>query len=339
MEIDLETLLTPPTIAQDATEEEASETYTRWFDTLTETLLAHAKLVVGKETFKFLELECYLRDPEHLPDPFTHGHADQAEPARWYFHKLRNSNSYVGGTRKGLDVTIGGNSVRGGILIRRLARDAESMADGPASFIDGPSKVLDVIFDTLHVKNSAEMVETQLKQDLRAWPDASPLHIRLDMPSPKELPRKRRRDEPIYKGYRIGLLPGNGKPSLQLRLYYMTRFWRYFVMPEAAQHKIMNAISLLHQGYDVEDVQHLLAQRRPSNIHLLLSQGYERGTKCILACVGKQQLRVSDLVMLYGAAQWWLNNGRFDLCVLDCLPDCLPICFEDIPMSDTEYTR
>ncbi|KAF4619759.1 hypothetical protein D9613_004733 [Agrocybe pediades] len=70
--------------------------------------------------FEVLEAECYLLIGGGIhEDPFTHGSEEQKISGRWYFHRaprfskdstrsLTSGTEYRDGTRKGLDLTLGG---------------------------------------------------------------------------------------------------------------------------------------------------------------------------------------------------------------------------------------
>ncbi|KAG7091768.1 hypothetical protein E1B28_008170 [Marasmius oreades] len=72
--------------------------------------------------YELLEIEFYLWKSGCHEDPFTHGSEEQRISGQWYFHRApRKSNDssrsqtsttgYRGGTRKGLDLTLGGPAV------------------------------------------------------------------------------------------------------------------------------------------------------------------------------------------------------------------------------------
>ncbi|VDC06151.1 unnamed protein product [Peniophora sp. CBMAI 1063] len=108
----------------------------------------------AREEYEIVELEFYLNSEEH-PDPYTHGSEEQTALGQWYFHRAPRKTpapqptagskpaGYRGGTRKGLDITLGcplghtGKKMRGGILLRTVRR----ISDG--RIISGPSLLVD----------------------------------------------------------------------------------------------------------------------------------------------------------------------------------------------------
>src|SRR5205085_6803669 len=107
----------------------------------------------------------YYRGPAH-DDPFTHGDPIQVHPGRWYFHKT--AGVYRGGSFKGVDVTFGDGTARGGILFRGLERP-----DG--SLIDGPSLLVDHVL-TLCGADSVAELDRKIAERL-AWDPSSPMHF------------------------------------------------------------------------------------------------------------------------------------------------------------------
>ncbi|KAK1232619.1 hypothetical protein PQX77_004239 [Marasmius sp. AFHP31] len=95
------------------------------FDELARKLLSGSfHLVISNSTptasevhYQFLEIEFYLWMSSCHEDPFTHGSEEQRISGRWYFHRAPKrsedasrsltSGGYRGGTRKGLDLTLG----------------------------------------------------------------------------------------------------------------------------------------------------------------------------------------------------------------------------------------
>ncbi|KAL0573654.1 hypothetical protein V5O48_008300 [Marasmius crinis-equi] len=96
------------------------------FETIASKLLSGSfHLVVRRKTetqvsevhYELLEIEFYLWKSGCHEDPFTHGSEEQRISGRWYFHRAPKksedasrsltSSGYRGGTRKGLDLTLG----------------------------------------------------------------------------------------------------------------------------------------------------------------------------------------------------------------------------------------
>ncbi|KAF9254841.1 hypothetical protein L218DRAFT_885423 [Marasmius fiardii PR-910] len=99
------------------------------FERIAECLLSGSfHLVIARHdppeevSYELLEIEFYLWKSGCHEDPFTHGSEEQRVSGQWYFHRaprrsadasrsLTDPTSYRGGTRKGLDLTLGGPPV------------------------------------------------------------------------------------------------------------------------------------------------------------------------------------------------------------------------------------
>lgn len=99
------------------------------FEYIARRLLSRGVLRIGSVTYRILEIEFYLYNEEH-PDPYCHCHALQKESNVFYFHP-------GGGTRQGLDLTIGKENVYGGILLRTIQQVIEKKVfNGPSLTVD-----------------------------------------------------------------------------------------------------------------------------------------------------------------------------------------------------------
>ncbi|OAX32586.1 hypothetical protein K503DRAFT_794724 [Rhizopogon vinicolor AM-OR11-026] len=153
------------------------------FDSISSTLLSEYCLSIihgGSGTnYEILELEFYLQKSGCHEDPFTHGSADQERSGQWYFHRAPKrangsqdgiavtvAGGYRGGTRKGLDLTLGGPVrtkpssapeprivLRGGILLRTIRRCHDKKV------ISGPSLVVDEILRLCSASNVNELIQ------------------------------------------------------------------------------------------------------------------------------------------------------------------------------------
>lgn len=137
------------------------------------------------------EIEFYLQSPEH-PDPFVHCHADHLTNNRWYFHKQRHN--YRSGTFKGLDLTFGGESNYGGILIR-------SIRSPDLGVIEGPCRVVNYILEQLELEKISDLVPADAPP-INAY-EFPRLHI-VDLATPSE--------GRIKAGPRIGLTLKRERP-------------------------------------------------------------------------------------------------------------------------------
>ncbi|KAF7791812.1 hypothetical protein EIP86_002836 [Pleurotus ostreatoroseus] len=223
--------------------------------------------------YEVIELEFYLYISSLHEDPFTHGSDEQRQSGRWYFHRAprRSTNAvdaepraptaaggYRGGTRKGLDLTLGGLAAsgrsskffsassssaeskdppRGGALLRSLKR----VSDGKV--ISGPSLLVDEILSVNKMPAIAELVTSKWNSDTNAL-----------LSTPREgvasmyfypLPVKDEKDSgtspTIYRSSRMGLdlsHAGIPLPSTSVsntmehpRTVFVSKPYRYFVHP------------------------------------------------------------------------------------------------------------
>ncbi|KAG9218515.1 hypothetical protein CCMSSC00406_0008868 [Pleurotus cornucopiae] len=239
---------------------ESSEVATR-FDRIAKALLQeyHIELTNEEGTtheYNILELEFYLKADGH-GDPFTHGSEEQKISGNWYFHRAprRSANpdhsatsltGYRGGTRKGLDLTIGkppvsattspyfscaatattsnNIDIRGGILFRTIQR-----RDNSSQVISGPSLLVDEILRASSVQKIPELVDQKWGGDRSAFRSStkSSTVLRLTCSTSN-------RDLTVYRSPRIGLdlsHPGTAAAPSDKRVTYLSRAYRYFVQP------------------------------------------------------------------------------------------------------------
>ncbi|TFK33296.1 hypothetical protein BDQ12DRAFT_691389 [Crucibulum laeve] len=249
------------------------------FDEIANSLLHSYHLVVNcgdaETKFEILELEFYLHMAGCHEDPFTHGSEEQKICGRWYFHRaprrsedsLRSATSltgYRGGSRKGLDLTIGRRAplatttsqyfpsqssssqtseekpsiFRGGILLRSIRR----LGPDP-KVISGPSLLVDQVLLLCKAASILELVEDTWSGDTTAFhstngEDAPSAALTLQpRPATTAVPPT------IYTSPRIGLdlsHPGTTPPPehtadttpLHPRIVFLPKLYRYFVHPK-----------------------------------------------------------------------------------------------------------
>ncbi|KAI0782542.1 hypothetical protein C8Q75DRAFT_886138 [Abortiporus biennis] len=183
------------------------------FDEIGRLLLSDYELVVSSEigvedvAYQILELEFYLLQHGIHEDPFTHGTVEQSQSGKWYFHRAPRrgdhgtptaTGGYRGGTRKGMDLTIGGplvphlsrpttttsrffkndtnkssssstsqsssttsniRTTRGGALLRTIRRVSDS------KIISGPSLLVDEVLKASSASSIIDLVETKWTGD------------------------------------------------------------------------------------------------------------------------------------------------------------------------------
>ncbi|TFY80571.1 hypothetical protein EWM64_g3439 [Hericium alpestre] len=226
------------------------------------------------EEYSILEVEFYLLRGDCHNDPYTHGNEEQRVSGQWYFHRaprrlgtpspapsdsLSTFSGYRGGTRKGLDLTLGTSSsplssntpstsrffgptdtlpststtksnVRGGVLLRSILRKSDKRV------ISGPSLLVDELLRVSGASSIVELVKDKWSGDISAFPTASstalPAKLYLRPIANQGNPSL---DSPrIYRSPRIGLDLSNPAVKLSVsdpRIIYVAKPYRYFVHP------------------------------------------------------------------------------------------------------------
>lgn len=175
-----------------------------------------------------------------------------------YFHRAPTTESntnrkataaggYRGGTRKGLDLTIGSGHIaspyfkcsnvdtpssllRGGILLRTLRRSSDS------AVISGPSLLVDEVLRLSKACNILELVEQRWGRNTSAFPpmttsgnaSSTVLYLR------QRVSTKQAVKPIIYHSSRVGLdlsNPNTAESSTDPRVIYIQKPYRYFVHP------------------------------------------------------------------------------------------------------------
>ncbi|ORX57433.1 hypothetical protein DM01DRAFT_1381986 [Hesseltinella vesiculosa] len=184
--------------------------------------------------FNMVEVEAYFKTSEqhHHVDPYTHAHPIQFKSGLWYFHHA-GLHGFRGGTRKGMDVTIGNpeSGAAGGILIRTLRDDKEG------KLIHGPSLVVDAILEQLGHTQIKELVVSRFddtKTKGVCWDKDSGITL---VPKPKKSPSPtivtESKDDTTLGTPRIGLSlkRKTTTTAFDQQLDYLTRPYRMIVWP------------------------------------------------------------------------------------------------------------
>eukprot|EP00727_Mastigamoeba_balamuthi_P014071 m51a1_g9287 hypothetical protein (450) ;mRNA; f:17373-19176 len=119
------------------------------FDALSRMILLGSKLVIAGVRHRITEIEFFYRGQGHQ-DPYTPCDDMQRTCGLWYFHKT--AGKYRGGTYKGVDLTFGGDTAHGGILIRGL----QDIATG--TVFDGPCVCVDHMLRSTGCEDVAQLV-------------------------------------------------------------------------------------------------------------------------------------------------------------------------------------
>ncbi|TFK83306.1 hypothetical protein K466DRAFT_267617 [Polyporus arcularius HHB13444] len=246
------------------------------FSEIADLLLHHYRVEIKTpskiDQLELLEIEFYLYKPGCHEDPFTHGSAEQCQAGRWYFHRPPSrsnelgtptafTSGYRGGTRKGLDITIGHpapavtskyfsdldstsadgspssstSTLRGGILLRSIRRLSDKKV------ISGSSLLVDEILRLSGASTIPELITDVWQNDISAFalPSSSrrsTMRIVRVSPSPADASGTAPAKPRIYRSPRIGLdLSHPSITSSNLRTHPRVLFvgqpYRFFAHP------------------------------------------------------------------------------------------------------------
>jgi hypothetical protein len=182
------------------------KSYEPIFTDIANNLFNKSLFMINNSSYRITEIEFYLHYDSHK-DIYTHRHIDQSVPCKFYFHKQGKTNTYKGGTYKGLDITFGlknnntNSVVYGGILIRAIQNIVDKTE------IIGPCKVVDKILELNGVSTIESMV--QKIENLSATKKSS-LYLIVDEKNQLE-------EKTITVSPRVGL--SFGYPNYVLRNY------------------------------------------------------------------------------------------------------------------------
>jgi hypothetical protein len=255
------------------------ESAAAWFARIADFILNRTSWVVAGHPHRITECEFYYRGSVH-DDPFTHGDPVQVHPGRWYFH--RTGGVYRGGSFKGIDVTFGDGTARGGILIR----GAEA-ADG--TLIDGPSLLVDRLLRLCAAATVAGLDE--LIAGRLAWEQLNPLHF-------AESPAGGRG---VLGCARVGLSLRRARPGSRMP-EYLTRPYRFLTEPgRIAKGKPQMVMGLHRLGRKPEEIRQVT--NTPARSIATYVSEYENGRRA-----GRfedyfgEELGPRDLCRLHGIA-------------------------------------
>ncbi|KAI6098541.1 hypothetical protein F5141DRAFT_1032613 [Pisolithus sp. B1] len=275
--------------------------------------------------YEILELEFYLQKSGCHEDPFTHGSFEQEQSGQWYFHRtpcradgtssglpVRAAGGYRGGTRKGLDVTLGPPpftaerpriiTVRGGALLRTLRRYPEQ------KIICGPSLLVDEVLRASGASSISDLVTGVWNDDIGALtvpahPRSTYMYLRSRgeslVPPSKTL-------QIVYNSPRIGLDLSSPETKVSLehpRVVFVGAPYRYIIHPEllTAKGRLQTFCGLYtalresnqypHDSAELkQELCRLMGLKEPSVAKLLddFRAGYETGMlKSFVGSVGK----------------------------------------------------
>ncbi|GBE80193.1 hypothetical protein BKA93DRAFT_115715 [Sparassis latifolia] len=235
------------------------------FDNIASALFHEYRLLAAspetRTEFEILEVEFYLHKSSCHEDPFTHGSDEQKQSGNWYFHRaprkarvsqlsVTAAGGYRGGTRKGLDLTIGAPAtpksrfftestsqmldpplLRGGVLLRTLRRMSDS------TIISGPSLLVDELLRVSEASNIAKLVTDKWSGDTSAFLISASSETRTTCLHLVHVqPSRTQSSATIYRSPRIGLELSHPDITLERlathpRVVYVAKPYRYFIRP------------------------------------------------------------------------------------------------------------
>jgi len=195
-------------------------------------LLNRTRWVIGGRPHRITECEFYYRGHGHH-DLFAHGDPVQVHAGRWYFH--RTAGVYRGGSFKGVDVTFGDGTARGGILIRGVERPDGTLIDGPSLLVDHVLRLCGA--------DTVAALDRKIAERL-AWDPSGPMHFEQD-----ERPKKG-----VLACARVGLSLRRARPGTTMPAY-LTRPYRFLTEPTAiAKGKPQMVMALHRLGRGPEEI-------------------------------------------------------------------------------------
>ncbi|KAF8139072.1 hypothetical protein EV363DRAFT_1315741 [Boletus edulis] len=239
----------------------SAEEISEHFEVVARELLSNTILCVVQNgictDLEILELEFFLQKACCHEDPFTHGSVEQERSGQWYFHRsprradsrarglpVTAAGSYRGGTRKGLDLTIGGPVViqtsnapvtmRGGALLRTVRHRTDNKV------ICGPSLLVDEILRLSGASTIDHLVNRTWDGDIFALSPPTPprgtfMYLRRATQNPLDCKRPT-----VYRSPRIGLDLSNPNTTGSIthpRVVFVGKPYRYFTHPGLLAYK------------------------------------------------------------------------------------------------------
>ncbi|KAI9015688.1 hypothetical protein CLU79DRAFT_765361 [Phycomyces nitens] len=256
--------------------------YQTHFDTLARKILLDHDLYIGDKRYDILEVEMYLNTSElGHEDPHCHNHPLQKTFSNWYFHRIGKTDGFKGGSRKGVDITMGNpeNDTKGGMIIRAIKEH------GTDRLVEGPSLVVDEILK-VHGYTSLKVFVTEKWKNKPAncWATDTCLYLvkKETKDTSTQVPAKRRKiDRPlpidtIYASCRVGLRTWKANTPYDKCLWFVGIPYRYVQQPWLLKKgRIWTVLEMLDKNMAEKDIASL------NNISINLvkkyKEAYEKG--------------------------------------------------------------
>ncbi|KAI8143791.1 hypothetical protein BJV82DRAFT_84790 [Fennellomyces sp. T-0311] len=297
-------------LSDTASPEEARSHYESHLARIGRSMMEDHDLVMGTKRYTLLEVEAYLTAPKHgHADPYCHGHPRQKRAGYWFFHRAGMSDSFRGGSRKGVDITIGSNESAGGMLIRAV------LDQGDGRVIEGPSLLVDEILKVCGKKDLQSLTAAPWTGD--CWCKKSLFYLEKKPPvRPTATKRPRIEEERVYTSCRVGLGLGNRSPSIEARLLFVGRPYRYVMKPHFLKKgRVWTLFGLMEEKLPSKEIAEL-TQIKESLLPKYKSE-FDAGREAPLDTI-RECLNGKDIVSgganwklrVMSAVRWWECNVK-----------------------------
>lgn len=214
------------------------------------------------------------------------------------------SNGFRGGSRKGVDITIGNqqSGSAGGMLIRTLVDQTTGR------IIEGPSLLVDEILKQLGHNSIEELVKSRWNDDHPGlcWAKESGFYLEKKddaRPAKKRLKLEENdddHDQTVYSSCRVGLGLKNALPSIETRLLFVGRPYRFVKKPWLLKKgRIWTIFGMLEQELPTEDIARLT--RTTTGLLRKYKKEYDAGRESPLETI---KLCLTEKDILAGGAAW-----------------------------------
>lgn len=243
-----------------------------------------------------------------------------------FFHHVGMSKGFRGGSRKGVDITLGNKEQdsAGGVLIRAIM-DQES-----EKVIEGPSLVVDEILSRLGHENIKDLVETRWKERAGwCWDTESgfylePRRTSAEEDEQEEGPAKRQKtrlvndddDHRVHASSRVGLGLTNREPSIETRLLFVGRPYRFVVKPWLLKKgRVWTIFGMLEESISTAEITRLTGAK--ASFVAKCKEEYDAGQKEATATIRKC-LKDKDIlaggtnwkIRVMSAIRWWEQQRK-----------------------------
>ena len=159
------------------------------------------------------------------------------------------SSSFRGGSRKGVDITIGNpdHNSAGGMLIRAV------LDQSTGAVIEGPSLLVDEILRVCKHKTLDSL--TKAPWSGQCWSEKSLFYLEKKPSRRGQAKRQKVQESKVYTSCRVGLGLGNRSPSIEARLLFVGRPYRYVMRPQLLKKgRVWTIFGMFEQSISNKDI-------------------------------------------------------------------------------------